>query len=191
MLWAVVKSNWGRKRTKIKYTIKDTRILCEKSNSGKNTESHANPLYYQGDYRRRREPHSCSVFTMTYTLFVSNCNDDASPFIEKNRTASYEITKLPLTRFPGFTGYKALRLDRFSTMHLRGATLHYCFILLLRLDASESSSRVMLRSASLEWYQAATPERDSDLVHNLKLRTPFLPRVLRSRSEIYKRDFSK
>jgi len=46
----------GKKReTQIKYTIKNSRILREKVKSGKITEAHANSLYYQKDYRRRRE----------------------------------------------------------------------------------------------------------------------------------------
>ena len=48
--------------------------------------------------------------------------------------ASYEITKLPLMDPLSFIGHKAFKLDRFSAMHLRDATLYYYFEV-LQLDA--------------------------------------------------------
>jgi len=65
--------------------------------------------------------------------------------------ASYEITKLPLMYSLSFTGHKAFKLDRFSAMHLRDATLYYYFEV-LRLDASEllrSDIKVLLQSETL------------------------------------------
>jgi len=52
-------------------------------------------------------------------------------------------TKLSLTCSPSFTGYEASRLDHFSDMHLRDVTLYYRFGVLICLNASECSSRVM------------------------------------------------
>jgi len=110
-------------------------------------EPHANSLYYQRDYRKRREPHSHFVFTMAYTHFSLPLTDGASLFINKTSVKSYEITKPPLTYSPSFMGYEAFRLDHYPTMHLRDATLHCRFRVLLLLDALECSSGVMLRGA--------------------------------------------
>ena len=79
-------------------------------------------------------------YTLAYAL---NPNDDASPFIENTRVTSYEITKVLLMCSPSFTGYEASRLDCFSAMHLRGATLHCRFRVLLQSEASKCSSGVI------------------------------------------------
>jgi len=92
---------------------------------------------------KKREHHSRSVFTRHTHTSVYNPNDDASPFTKKTRVKNYEITEMPLTCSPSFTGYKTFRLDRFSTMHLRRFTLHCRFGVLLCLDASGCSVWVM------------------------------------------------
>ena len=121
---------WEEKRIQIKYPIKDTRILREKFKPKKITEPHANPLYYQKDYRKKREPHSHSVFTMAYThthICYLNSNDNTTLFIQKIRVTSYEITKLPLTHV-----LKFYELRSFQTGPLRNyASPRHYFVLSL------------------------------------------------------------
>jgi len=142
---------------------------------------------------KRRENLTAALYLQWHTHLL-NPNDDTSLFIEKIKVTSCEITKLPLTRSRSFTGYKASRVDRFSAMHLRGATLHSHFGVLLCLDTSDCSFGLLFWSDALQGcYQAATSERDSDLALNPKLRIclTFLLGVLRPHSGICKRGFSK
>ena len=111
---------------------------------------------------------------MAYTHCCLNHNNGVFSFIEKTEVTSYEITKLSLTRVLKFHG-----LWSFQTAPL----YHHA--------SPRRYPALSLQSAPLEWYQAATPERDIDLTVNLKLQTrpTSLSGVLCPRSGVCKSNF--
>ena len=114
-------------------------MLHEKLKSRKTTEPHANSLYYQRDYKRRRENLILCLYYSIHTFIIIISLMTAHLFL------SLQVVKLPNCHwhvFSNFTGHEVFRLDRFTAMHLRGATLYRRFAVLLRIDTSECSTRV-------------------------------------------------
>jgi len=128
---------------------------CGKFKSGKTKELRSNTLYYERDYWTRRERASqpfCIYNGMHTFLLYLTLMTRHFLFIEKIRVTSYEIIKLPLTRVLEFHRLRSFQTKplhcyastrRCYALSFRSAPSSRCFGVLLQVDVSEYSSRVI------------------------------------------------
>ena len=141
----VGETNWRRRKNTNQILITHQNFTW-KIQIGKNhVTARKSAILSERLQEKKRESYSRYVFTMAYTHIYHhhNSNDGASPFIEKTRVTSCEITKLSLTHV--FEFYRLRSFQAESLICCASSSHHSAMSLrvLLCLDASECSSGVI------------------------------------------------